>query len=310
MPARIPAHVREQQINNLPNITFVRWDGEYRNNLSKAVCRCDIDGFEWYASVSNLLNHGHGCPQCSGVRRWTASERVDQINSLPDITFVRWDGEYRNAKSKAVCRCDVDGFEWSANADNLVNNDRSCPLCGFKSRCDKRRTPSDVRVKQINDAPNTMFVGWVGGVYSNTNSKAVCRCDVGHEWSASVDSLTHMNSGCPQCAEYGYNPTKPGTLYALRSECGTMVKIGISNNYERRRRELVRATPFSWSCVELIHGDGALIASLEKAFHGMTEPVSFNEPFDGYTEWRRWTPELAGWFDTWKSLIPKENENV
>ena len=65
MTARIPAHVREQQINDLPNIRFVRWDGEYSNKDSKAICRCAVDGFEWSATVSHLINTGTGCPYCA-----------------------------------------------------------------------------------------------------------------------------------------------------------------------------------------------------------------------------------------------------
>lgn len=430
---RIPAEVRIEQINALPNVTFVRWLDGYRDNRSKAVVRCAVDGFEWSASVNNLLDKGRGCPQCAGQRRWTAGERVEQIDDLPNITFVRWDGKYRNNESKAVCRCDVDGFEWSASVNNLLNGGKGCPQCGRRStrdklttsrekyeskiaekgigqyrfvkwvegihrgnrskvllkctvdgfewetavshvlsgkgcpqcagvrrwtsderirqineaqnlhfirwdgeytineskavcRCDvcayewsarvstlikghgcpqcvgKRRWTADERVGQINNLPNATFVRWADGKYRGTHSKAVCRCDANHEWSATVGSLVSLGTGCPQCVTSGYNPSKPGTLYALRSECGTMVKIGISNNYERRHRELTKTTPFSWDCTELLHGDGALIASLEKAFHGMTEPVEFTEPFPGYTEWRKWTPELVDWFNTWREM--------
>lgn len=233
MPARIPAHIREQQIDNLPNIRFVRWDGEYRNTLSKAVCRCTVDGFEWSASVGNLLSHGRGCPECAVQRRRTPSdERVKQINNLPSIKFVRWDGEYRNCLSKAVCRCGA-----------------------------------------------------------------------GHEWSSTVNHLVSNGSGCPECAKSGYSQCKSGTLYALRSECGTMIKIGISNDYAARHTTLRRTTPFDWSCVEMIHGDGALIAGLEKALHGLTEPAVFKNSFDGYTEWRKWDNRIPEWFSNWREMI-------
>lgn len=229
MPARIPAHVREQQINNLPNITFVRWDGEYRNNLSKVVCRCDKDGFEWSCNVSNLLNHGKGCPHCAGNRRWTADERIAQIDAVPNVMFVRW-----------------------------------------------------------------------VGVYRNKNSAFECQCPSGHTWVTTVAGILHDRTGCPQCAEYGYNPSKPGTLYALRSECGMMVKIGISNDHEQRHRILKRKTPFAFNCVELCHGDGAMVATLEKVLHGLMEPVVFETPFDGSTEWRKWDARLPEWFDLYR----------
>ena len=301
MPAKIPAHIREQQINTLPNITFVHWDGEYRGARSKAVVRCTVDGHEWSARVSNLLDQGTGCPECSrktGVdkQRIHAHVREQEINELTGITFIRWDGEYRNNLSKAIVSCAED-HKWSASVSSLVNKKHGCPECA----ADKKRKPCCERVAQINELPNVIFVRWEDE-YTNCYSKAICRCSVGHEWCASVSNLLDQGTGCPQCVTSGYNPSKPGTLYALRSECGTMVKIGISNNYERRHRELTKATPFSWDCTELLHGDGALIASLEKALHGMTEPVEFTEPFHGYTEWRKWTPELVDWFNTWREM--------
>ena len=165
---RIPEEIRIQQINALPNISFVRWADTYKNKNSKAICRCTIDGREWGASVHNLVNKGRGCPQCAGNWRWTADEREAQINAKPNIAFVRWDGIYKNSYSKAICRCEVDEHEWGASVSNLVNHGK----------------------------------------------------------------------GCPKCAQHGFNPAKAGTLYILRSECGTMVKIGISNDHEQRHGQL------------------------------------------------------------------------
>lgn len=233
MPVKTPSEIRERQINSIPNITFVRWLDHRRNIRSKVVCRCWIDGFEWSVRVHDLLTGGQRCPQCSGRRKWTASERIGQINSIPNVEFVRWNGEFIGNKSKAVCRCTVDGHEWSSRVDNLLNH--------------------------------------------------------GH--------------GCPQCSVSGYKTDLPGTLYALRSKCGAMIKIGISNDYTARHTTLKSTTPFEWDCVELIHGDGALISSLEKAFHGLTEPVVFKEPFDGYTEWRKWDNRIPEWFSNWREMV-------
>lgn len=201
---------------------FVRWyvDGEY-GTLKKCVVRCVKDGFEWAASVSHLVNNSRGCPQCSGKRRWTADERVSHINSLENIEFVSWISSYKNQYSKANVRCAVDGFEWSATVNNLVN---------------------------------------------------ACR-------------------GCPSCAGYGFQIGKIGYLYALRSECGRYVKIGISNKPSQRHRQLELSTPFKFNLVEQIAGDGAKIAELEKHFHNKYERAGFTG-FDGCTEWLMCTPQL------------------
>ena len=237
MSAKIPAHIREQQINDLPNISFVRWADGYRNKNSKAICLCEVDGCEWVAEVQSLVNDGTGCPQC-GTLRVTAGRRIAQINALPNIRFVRWADGYRNNRSKAICRCDLDGHEWVSEVNNLVN----------------------------------------------------------------------AGSGCPKCAPYGFDPAKPGTLYLLRSECGTMIKIGISNNHEQRHSQLKRATPFDWHCIELLHGDGEAIADMEKELHSITEPATFSQPFDGYTEWRKWEPRLLKWLKRYRARLERYNK--
>lgn len=301
---RWTANERIEQINAKPNISFVRWEGVYTGVRTKAICRCEIDGFEWAVSVNELLNHGCGCPRCAGNQPYTADERIAQINAKPNVSFVRWDGVYKGSRSKAICRCAIDGFEWAAKVDHLITTGSGCPQCS-----NQRRWTADERIAQINAKPNVTFVRWVG-TYKNQNSKAICRCDVdGFEWEASVLSLFNIGSGCPKCATIGYQPSKPGTLYFLRSDCGTMVKIGISNNHEQRHRQLRRATPFDWHCIELLHSDdGSLIAELEKELHSFTEQAQFSEPFDGFTEWRKWDDRLPRWIKRYRARLERYNK--
>lgn len=175
----------------------------------------------WVSSVTHLKSSRSGCPKCAGVRRWTAEERIEQINEIYNIQFVSWVDEYKGKDSKANVRCEIDGFEWDASVHHLVNN----------------------------------------------------------------------GSGCPKCAKSGYDPSKTGYLYAIRSECGMYVKVGISNNPSRRHSELARDTPFNFHVIEQISGDGAKIAELEKYFHSKYERAGFAR-FDGCTEWLICTPQL------------------
>ena len=201
---------------------FVRWAvyGEFGAH-KKCVVRCHKDGYEFESEVTSFVHGRCGCPQCAGRRRWTAEERIEQINKLENIEFVSWVGSYEDNKSKANVRCKVDGFEWCASVQYLVNN----------------------------------------------------------------------HSGCPSCSPGGYNPSKTGYLYALRSECGMYVKVGISNDPKRRHKELERSTPFKFSLVEQISGDGDKIRDLEKRFHQIYKSAGFVE-FQGCTEWLVCTPQL------------------
>ena len=287
------AYTREQwkqRINEAGSgrYEFVRWavDGEF-GALKKCVVRCLVDNYEWNTRVNSLINFGCGCPQCVSQRRWTADERIKQINKLENIVFVSWLDGYKNAYSKANVRCSVDNYVWSARVVNLVNDGSGCPQCGGV-----KRWAEEERIEQINSLENIEFISWADW-YKGSRSKANVRCEVdGFEWSVSVSNLVSSGTGCPKCANGGYDPSKTGTLYALRSECGQYVKVGISNNPKRRHKGLERETPFKFHVIEQISGDGSRIAELEKHFHNKYERAGFKS-FDGATEWLVCTPELV-----------------
>ena len=189
------------RINNRENIEFVRWDGEFKSSKSKAIVRCQIDGYEWSDTIARLtLATPTGCPQCSGLRRWTADEQVDRINARENIEFVRWDGEFKSSKSKAIVRCQIDGYEWSTRVAILTaGTPTGCPQCSGK-----RKWTEDEQIDRINTQENIKFVRW-DGEFKGTAGKAVVRCRIdSYEWSAAVADLTKNNpTGCPYCARYG-----------------------------------------------------------------------------------------------------------
>ena len=224
MAKKLSAEVWEQRVNEAGagRYEFVKWaDYDKFGSKHKCVVRCAKDNYEWIAKVNSVVNCGHGCPQCAGKRRWTAEERIEQINELENIEFISFDGDYKTCCSRANVKCKVDNFVWSASVNKLVN-------CGY---------------------------------------------------------------GCPKCAKYGYDKSKTGTIYALRSECGQYVKVGISNDPKSRHKRLEKRTPLKFNLVEQISGGGVKIAELEKHFHDKYERAGFTG-FDGCTEWLISTPEL------------------
>lgn len=107
--------------------------GNYVNGNTKILCRCKVDGYEWYAYPFGLLK-GHGCPKCAGVLKITDSEfrsRVFEIN--PNIEIL---SPYINAYSKVKCRCKIDNFIWFVIPGSLFENS-GCPKC-CESKGEKR----------------------------------------------------------------------------------------------------------------------------------------------------------------------------
>ena len=290
MSRLIPGEVRIEQINSIQGIEFVEWHSEYLGIESKAVVRCDIDGFIWSTKVAHLLKSGSGCPQCAGNRRYTSSEYMDKINAIANgrFKFVYWPYGFSNSRSKALCRCEFDGFEWESIANNIINHGRGCPQCAGK-----RRWTSEEYIEMVNVAGRGRFCfsRW-DGEFKNGKTKAIIKCLVdGFEWTSYISPLIRRGCGCPKCAKYGFDGSKNGTIYFLYSDCGRYVKVGISNSVSSRISILRSKTPFNFSLIGMEDSVGSKVRYLEGWFHDRYESAGLSG-FDGATEWLIRTEDL------------------
>lgn len=107
-----------------PNIMII---GKYVNSTTKILCECKLDGYQWSPSPHSLMS-GHGCPKCSKNNKMTHSDFLKKLESInPNIEIIE---EYKNANTKLLCKCRVDGNEWYAKPSNLIHLKRGCPICG------------------------------------------------------------------------------------------------------------------------------------------------------------------------------------
>lgn len=121
---------------------FTRWDGKFNYGRSKAVVTCDIDGYQWVATVKNLTVNGTGCPKCSGQARMSADEWVDKVNTVDGLEFVRWEQGYKNNTSRIIVRCLVCKLERSVALVNIVHNRKGCPHCVVNGKTEEQPAPN------------------------------------------------------------------------------------------------------------------------------------------------------------------------
>ena len=136
--------------------------------------------------------------------------------------------------------------------------------------------------------------GWDPTTLAAISGKKVgWQCDLGHTWKTTVATRT-AGTGCPVCAEYGFNPGKDGWLYLIEHDALDMFQIGISNFPAKRISRHVRR---GWEVIE-VRGpmDGHLAQQLETAILHAVERrgavlghKAYIEKFDGYSE--AWTKE-------------------
>ena len=293
MPAFIPLHTREMQINAIAisnSYTFVKWVDNYTGCFSRIVVRCPYHG-EWCVTVTNFVNRKTKCMKCvtgTGVERAT---QLSTIASARGYRFVGFVGEYKNKYGEAIFECSTHGT-WSGIIGNFVNTDAECPKCASVIPQLER----ELQILSITLYEGYRFVGWVKG-YIDCKSKAFIECPTHGIWAVGAIDFISKGNRCPGCAMGGYSPFRCGTLYALLSECGMMVKIGISNVPRDRHTNLKRRTPFKFSVHRQLHcEDGSHPPMLERLFHDVFPSVGLSG-FDGATEWRMWHDDVNTWFD-------------
>jgi hypothetical protein len=112
------------------------------------------------------------------------------------------------------------------------------------------------------------------------------------EFVSGVDRFIGQSCRCPGCAAGGFDQTSEGYLYALRSDCGAYLKVGISNYPNDRIPFLSRRTPFAFVKQSEIKFDIGLHArNLERDTHKAFESAGLRG-FDGATEWLKYDPDI------------------
>lgn len=143
----------------------------------------------------------------------------EQINSDLLHRNIELLTDYNGTRSLGTFRCLL-GHEWRTTI-NSVRQGSGCPICFGNHTGTKEIFNSSISNRNIE----------LISEYINSSTKSTFKCSFNHVWEATPASVKHGN-GCPHCKDW----IDGGFLYIMESSKGT--KIGISNNPERRLRDI------------------------------------------------------------------------
>jgi Probable Zinc-ribbon domain len=127
-------------------------------------------------------------------------------------------------------------------------------------------------------------------LHAGTKEKVWWECRDGHKWETQVSTRTRkIPSGCPACAEYGFDQTLDAWLYFIEHPKWRLLQIGISNTPDRRIalherrgwRLLDKMGPMPGGAARRTE-HGILVAL--RANSATVAPHEIAGRFDGYTE--------------------------
>jgi hypothetical protein len=257
--------------------------------------KCSL-GHSWKAKPSDR-QRGDQCPFCSGRRVLTGFN--DLATSHPDLAMQAdgWDPQLFNFGSNKSLSwiCNL-GHTWKTSPNSRTNGATGCPYCsnskvlsGFN---DLATTHPEIAKQAIGWDPSKISFG------SNQRRRWICSFE--HQWTVSPSVRTgKLGTGCPSCANSGFDPNSDGFLYFLTHSSWEMIQIGITNYPDQR---LGLHKKLGWEIVELRGPmDGHLSQQWERAILRMLKAKGADlsndkiaGKFDGYSEaWSKSTFQVS-----------------
>lgn len=282
---------------NGAKLTFVS-ESEHLNLHRVAILtcsKCSKDKELWpLGSIKSKilhLNNGKrpcGCSLMTKWKPWQQILRATRIAELKGCMFLAMAEPYTGKDSKAIFHCGEHG-EFARSIGGIITTGNSCQKCGYGNfRTPKASIMSEIRERC--DETGFSFVRIIGE-YRSTTNRILLECKTHGQWEASIDTFIRQKCGCPRCAVSGFKDNKRSVVYALKSDCGGYLKVGISGKPKKRFQKLARETPFQFSVVSIIRAAGKQAVEIEAGIHAMFASAGF-KGWDGATEWLRNDPSI------------------
>lgn len=186
------AGVLKKDINEIKNILLERnikvLTNKYKNTNCKILCRCLTCNYKWENTTSKLINRKQGCPNCAGK----VPKPFIEIKKLAlDKNIIILTNEYKNAKAKIDCLCNICNWKWESSADRL-NRGRGCPNCAGRINLNFEELNKILLAKNIKCSEYKSITH---------KSKLQCECLIcGFIWKKTYHHLVYRKQGCPKCA--------------------------------------------------------------------------------------------------------------
>lgn len=230
---------------------------------------------------------GDGCPRCA--RDTTKMKNVMSVEEFTkrakEIHGDKYDytqTKYVNSHTKVSIVCPVHG-EFKQKPVNHIRG-AGCARCYHDSKKGPVMNTREYvsKARKLHGDTFTYDKTEYTGAYEQLTVTCANHGDF------NIKAVYHLQGqGCPHCAIHGFNKEKPGTVYMLVSDDRTMMKIGITNNDERRFKELRRRTPFGFHvAMTRVFADGHDAVACESYIHSLYDNANLSG-FDGATEWFR-----------------------
>ena len=193
-----------------------QWHQELNGNLTpemvspgskqKVWWRCE-KGHEWQTAVFTRSRQGAGCPVCANKKRIVGENNL--ATTHPELAR-QWHQELNDelapemispgSNKKVWWRCEK-GHEWQASVFTRSHQGAGCPVCTSNKTIagenDLATTHPEIARQWHPTKNGDLTPDKVAPLSSK--KKVWWRCELGHDYLATISSRTVGNTGCPYC---------------------------------------------------------------------------------------------------------------
>lgn len=197
----------------------------------KILCR-DHGIFE--QTPNNHLS-GFGCPSCGRLRtvdakRKTTRSFISEAKRIHGNSYSYKHTEYIGNHTKVTITCPAHGNFLQEPAAHLIG--KGCPKCAVVDRADQRTLNTQDFIRKARATHGTLY-SYKNTRYTGMLRKLTITCRTHGDFQQTASNHCR-GAGCPVCASYGFDQSKPAVFYVI--DAGDFIGYGITNNYKQRMR--------------------------------------------------------------------------
>jgi hypothetical protein len=202
--------------------------GSFTHVLTKVLGICLKCG-QYVAPKPAYITHGKGgCRDCGFAAMARSHElSIDEIDRRLKAMNAERVGSYVNVTTGILCICLKCNKYISATVNNFKTQSGACNPCGIAKTAAATKTP----IEKVDKICGKQKVKRLGEYISRHKPMKVACLKCNWEFFPTLGSLD-LGHGCPRCAEYGIDLSKPTVFYIVANP--TWIKCGITNSSAQR----------------------------------------------------------------------------
>lgn len=173
---------------------------EYISSQHKVCIICPNHGEFWQKANGHL--RGQGCPSCSGTKRRTREEFIQQAKAIHGDKYIYDKVVYVNDSTKVTIVCPKHG-DFQITPDRLIHSKQGCKQCGLERRGEQSRMSQQEFIQRATAIHAGKYT--YGKVkYIESHSKVIITCPIHGDFTQRA--YQHLNGhGCPKCGREAAN---------------------------------------------------------------------------------------------------------